>query len=201
MSSYLFPYTLPGIQFNYIRKYLWNTGVQKALTGKQSTIAYQAFPLVNFEYSFEYLRAPADITELVGLFNAVRGRFDTFLHTDPDFNTVSAEAFGAGDGSTTAFQLLATYEGASGPGQAEMVQNLNGTPTLYSNGTLIASSGYSIGATGIVTFTTAPASGVALTWDGSFYYRCRFDADSYDWKKIMSALWQSPKLSFTSVVL
>lgn len=218
MSSYVFPYTLPGIQFDYVRRYLWNTGYQQALSGKVSTVAFRAFPLVQFEYSFEFLRdgesefttgAP-DITAIVGLFNAVHGRWDTFLHTDPDFNTIDPGAqatkfgtFGYGTGSQLAFQLTATYQNSGGPGQPELIQNLNGTPILYANGTAIPSSEYSIGSTGIVTFGSgyAPASGVTLTWSGSWYYRCRFDEDKYDWKKMMYGLWSAEKLSFTSVTL
>ncbi len=312
MSSFLFPATLPGIQPNYLRNYEWNTGIQKAVTGKTSTLAYQIYPLVRFEYSFEFLKdsdTPADIKALVGLFNAVQGRFDTFLHTDPDFNSVTGQSFGTGNASTTAFQLVATYQNSGGPGQAEIIQNLNGTPSVFVNGVreyptpltspstpslsqvsggtiaartnyvkttylsangetlgsteasyatsanyllkvaspstqtgavswnvyvststgtetlqanvaigtawtepstgLVAGSalpavndtGWSIGATGIVTFNDAPANAAALTWTGSFYYRCRFDADHYDWKKIVPGFWSASKISFTEVLL
>lgn len=237
MSSYLFPYSLPGIEFNYTRKYLWNTGVQQAVSGKQSTIVYQQYPLVNFEYSFEFLMdsgtassawttdssitsdttettdagasTAADLSALVGLINAVRGRADTFLHTDPDFNTITAAqasqlgAFGTGDGATLTFQLVALYQNSGGPGIAEIIQNLNGTPILYANGAVINPADYSIGPTGIVTFTAgnAPASGAALTWAGSWYYRCRFDADDYDFKKKYLGVWSLDKINFTSVLL
>jgi uncharacterized protein (TIGR02217 family) len=212
MSSFLFPYTLPGIKFDYLRAYVWHTGVQKALSGKQSTIAYQLYPMVRFEYAFDHLldsNIPADISAMVGLFNAVQGRFDTFLHTDPDFNTItSANAaqygrFGTGDGSTLVFQLLALYQNSGGPGQAEIIQNLNGTPILYDNGSVISAANYTIGPTGIVTFGAghAPANTHALTWSGSWYYRCRFDADTYDFKKFMKSLWSIDKITFTSVLL
>jgi uncharacterized protein (TIGR02217 family) len=212
MSSFLFPYTLPGIRFDYTRAYAWRTGVQKALSGKQSTIAYQLYPTVRYEYAFEYLKdsnTPADISALVGLFNAVQGRFDTFLHTDPDFNTISAAGaaqygqFGTGNGTTLIFQLVALYQNSGGPGQAEIIQNLNGTPVLYDNGTPISSANYSIGATGIVTFGAghAPAAGHTLTWSGSWYYRCRFDVDTFDFKKFMKSLWSVSKISFESTIL
>lgn len=236
MSDYLFPYTLPGIKFGYIRKYLWNTGIQKALSGKQSSIVYQQYPLVNFEYNFQFLRDSAaasvftadsyitadsdvtadggaatssDLSALVGFINALRGRADTFLHTDPDFNTINAAqasqlgAFGTGDGETLVFQLTALYQNPGGPGVAEIIQNLNGTPVLYSNGAVINSSTYSVGVTGIVTFSAghAPANEADLTWSGSWYYRCRFDADSYDFKKKYMGYWMLDKLSFTSVIL
>lgn len=205
MSALLFPYTLPGIQFDYLRYYVPSTGVQQAMSGKTSTLAYRAFPLVHFEYAFEFLQdsngPTADLQALVGLINAVQGRFDTFLHTDPDFNAVTAQIFGTVTAGVTIYQLVATYGNAAGPGIAELVQNLNGTPTLYANGVAISGSTYSIGATGIVTFTTLPTVGKTLTWTGSFYYRCRFDEDHYDFKKFMKGLWSCEKITFTSVAL
>ena len=96
----------------------------------------------------------------------MRGRYDTFLHTDPDFNTISVAAapvlgvFGTGTGSQLVFQLVATYQQSGGPGQAEIIQNLNGTPILYDNGTTISAANYTIGATGIVTFGAGHAAGL-----------------------------------------
>jgi uncharacterized protein (TIGR02217 family) len=177
-----------------------STGVQTALSGKQSTIAYRAYPLVHWEYSFEFLRdnVNTEVQQLVGLLNAVQGRAGTFLHTDPDFNAVSAQPFGTGDGSTLQFQLVATYNpsGASAP---ELVQNFNGSPSIYINGTL-QSSGYSVDGQGIVHFSTPPSSGAALTWSGQFYYRCRFDEDHFEFKKFMNHLWKV-EVKFTSVTL
>lgn len=214
MSSFLFPYSLPGIQYNYTRKYSWGKqGVQIALTSKTSTIGYMLFPVIEYEYSFEFLRdrvsATPDVSALVGLYNAVKARYDTFLHTDPDFNTITSGnaaqygVFGIGTGSLLTFQLLATYQQSGGPGNPEMVQNLNGTPVLYDNGTIISAANYSIGATGIVTFGAghAPASGHTLTWSGSWYNRCRFDSDDYDFKRMDSKLWVLEKVNFTSLYL
>jgi uncharacterized protein (TIGR02217 family) len=207
MSSLLFPYTLPGIQFDYLRYYVPSTGVQQAVSGKTSTIAYRPYPLVHFEYAWEFLQdynsgiAPLGLQQLVGLINQVRGRYDTFLHTDPDFNAVTAQSFGTATVDLDTYQLVATYGNSGGPGTAELVQNLNGTPTLYANGTAISASTYSIGPTGIVTFTTLPTVGDVLTWTGSFYYRCRFDKDHYDFKKMMRGLWSVDKISFESVSL
>jgi uncharacterized protein (TIGR02217 family) len=201
-ASLLFPYSLPGIQFDYLRYYEWSTGVQQALSGKTSTIAYRAFPLVHFEYSFEFLRdGNAEVQAVVGLINAVQGRADTFLHTDPDFNTVTAQPFGTGDGVTRDFQLVATYGNPGGPSAPELVQNLNGSPSIYNNSSLVSTSNYGIDGQGIVHFGTAPTAGRPLTWTGSFYYRCRFDDDHFETKKFMHGLWDLKVIRFTSVTL
>lgn len=198
--SLLFPFTLPGMKYDYLRNYEWNTGVQVALSGKRSTIAYRAYPLVHFEYEFEFLRDyNTELKSVVGLLNAVQGRAQTFLHTDPDFNTVTGQIFGMGDGSTTAFQIVATYANSGGAGAPELVQNFNGAPSIYINGSL-QSSGYSVNGQGLVTFTTPPAGGAVLTWSGSFYYRCMFDEDHFNFKKFMNTFW-NVSVKFTSCTL
>lgn len=210
MSSQVYP-ALQGLTYPVKRSYVWKSGNQEALSGKQSAIAYRQYPLVHFDLSYDILRdasTPSEIKQLVGLHNLMRGRFDTFLFSDPDFNAItSANAaqfgpFGTGDGATLVFQLVALYQVSGGPGQAELIQNLNGTPVLYDNGATISAANYSVGATGIITFGSghAPASGHALTWSGAFYYRCRFDEDSIEWKK-ESKQWWTADVSFTSVKL
>ena len=217
MSSLVYP-TLPGLGFDVIRSYVWKTGYQEALSGKQSTIAYRQYPLVHYELTYNVLRdvgaagfgssTTSEIQQIAGLHNALQGRWDTFLFTDPDFNTITSGnaarygVFGTGTGSLLIFQLAAWYQNSGGPGNDELIQNLNGTPVLYDNGTIISSANYSIDATGIVTFGAghAPASGHTLTWSGSWYYRCRFDEDALTYKKFMSKLY-SVNVKFTSCKL
>ena len=54
-----------------------------------------------------------------------------------------------------------------------------------------ASQGCSIGATGIVTFLSAPPSNAVLRWTGGFYYRVRFDGDELDFEAMMDRFWES----------
>ena len=210
MSSQIYP-TLPGLGFDVKRSYVWKTGIQEALSGKQSAIGYRQYPLVSYELVYNVLRrnvSPDELQAIVGLYNQMKGRYDTFLFTDPDFNTITSGnasqygVFGTGDGSTLIFQLLATFQNSSGPGGAEIIQNLNGTPVLYDNGSTISAANYSIGATGIVTFGGghAPAAGHTLTWSGSWYYRCRFDEDAIVWTKFMYPYWRAT-IKFQSVKL
>jgi hypothetical protein len=210
MSGLLYPSNLPGLMLEVIRSYKWRTAQQEALSGKQSTLQLRAYPLVHFELNYELLRdnvTPSDLRALVGLHNQVAGRWDTFLFTDPDFNTIpssSPQNFGVSTGSTaTTYQLVASFENSGGPGGLEMIQNLNGTPVLYdvTAAAIISAATYSISATGVVTFSTSPTSGHVLAWYGSFYYRCRFDDDEIDWTKFMNQWWEAKKVAFTSVTL
>jgi len=134
MSNLVFPTGLKGIQLIANRSPQWRTQVQEAMSGKETAIAKRAYPRIVWELSYEVLRddlATSDLKIIVGFFNALNGGFDTFLYTDPYFNSVTAQNFGTGDGATRAFQLSATYKDATGQGWPEAVQNLNGTPAVY----------------------------------------------------------------------
>jgi hypothetical protein len=84
---------------------------------------------------------------------------------------------------------------------ADIIQSLNGTTSIYINGTL-QTSGYSVSSLGIVTFTSAPANTAVLTWSGKYYFRCRFKNDSLDQlKQIFTNHWTIQTLDWTSVIL
>lgn len=205
MTSLVFP-SLPGLSWNRGRTPVWKSTVIEALSGKESRIGHALYPRIKFSLAFEYLNdrpgVTSDLKAIAGLFNACRGEFDTFLYNDPDFNSVTAEPFGTGDGTTTAFQLVARYQNSGGPGVAELVQNLNGAPLIYKMGVLqTVSTHYTVGPTGIITFTSAPLGGQALTWTGSFYYRCRFLSGQMDLTQFMTYMWQSKAIDFLSVKL
>mgnify|MGYP001614376919 FL=1 len=203
MSSFVFP-TLKGLTYPLTRTPQWRTGVRDALSGKESRIAYRQFPRILFSLEYSVLREQAstnELKQLVGLFNALQGSFDTFLYNDPEFNSVTAESFGTGNGTTTQFQLVARYQNAGGPGYAERVQNLSSTPSVYDNGVLqTLLTDYTTGTTGIISFVVPPVSGHALTWTGTFSYRCRFMDDSIDFEKMMAFLWRT-EFQFISVPL
>lgn len=52
---------------------------------------------------------------------------------------------------------------------------------------------------GMLSFVTAPPSGVAITADFSFAYLCRFLDDQADFENFMSGLWKVSSLKFRSV--
>lgn len=201
MSNLVYP-VLPGITFDSVRSAIFNTGLQAALSGKESRIAYQLYPLFQFDLTYELLRdyvTPSDLKALMGLFIACKGRYDTFLYADPVYNTVALNQFGTGDGTTTVFQLTATYQNSGGPGGAEIIQNLNGSPQIFINGGQTGA--FTLGATGIITFSTPPASNSAVQWSGSFYYRCRFDDDTFAATQFMNKFWATKKIKLRQIKL
>ena len=205
MSSSVFPTGLNGIQLISNRSPWFKTSKQDAVSGKQTRIARMAYPLFKWEVAYEILRddlATSDLKTFVGFFNSMQGGWDTFLYTDPYWNAVTAMQFGTGDAATRAFQITATNANSGGPGIAEAIQNLNGAPSIYINGTLkTVTTDYVISSTGVITFTTAPASAAVLTWTGSFYYRCCFTADELPLQEILRRWWTLKKIEFRSIKL
>jgi uncharacterized protein (TIGR02217 family) len=156
-----------------------------------------SYPLYTFKLSYEVLRddvANNELKTLAGFFLARQGQYDSFLFTDPSDHAVTAQSFGTGDGTTTAFQLVRAYGGFSEP-----VQNVNGAPSIYVNGTLkTVTTHYTLSSTGLVTFTAGniPTSGQALTWTGSYYFRVRFTADMAEFSQFLQNLWELKQLEF-----
>jgi hypothetical protein len=99
--------------------------------------------------------------------------------------------FGTGDGATRTFQLSRTLGGF-----VEPVLNVGTVTGITANGTPVASGAYSVGSTGIVTFTTAPANSAALAWTGVYYYRCRFDQDIAEMEEFMKRFYTLKTLKF-----
>lgn len=198
MSNSVFP-SLPGLAWGTTMAPSWSTAIKKAASGRELRAAFMAYPLWQFSLNYEFLqdgKRGTDLDKLVGFFLMMRGQYDSFLFTSPADNAVTAENFGIGNGSTVAFQFTRAF-GAGGYTFVEPVQNLNGTPSIYINGTLkTAGTDYTISSTGVVTFTAAPGAGLPLTWTGSFYYRCRFTMDTADLSQFMADLWEMKKLSF-----
>jgi hypothetical protein len=100
--------------------------------------------------------------------------------------------FGTGTGTQTVYQMTRSYGG-----YVEPVNNLNAAPLIYVAGVLkTVTTDYTINSTGQITFVAAPANGAALTWTGTFYYRCRFLNDSIDPMQFMQNLYDLGKLDF-----
>ena len=178
---------------------LIHTPISKIGEIRASTVLY---PLWDIEFELEWARgsdaqsmSSSTYAYLLGFFMNVGGQLSDFLYLDPNDNQANAQFFGIADGTTTQFQLVRAIATGS-----DIVQNLNGAPTLYDNGTVIAS-GYTISSTGIVVFSVAPTAGHVLTWTGSFYYRTRFTDASLKFSQFAQNIWKSKSVALRSVIL
>ncbi len=197
MTEPIFP-ALAGLGWSVKRSPVWKTRAQQAISGKETRLADWSYPAWRWELTFDFLRADpvvAEFQSLAGFFNRCQGAFGTFLYADADDNAVAGQTIGTGDGATTAFQLVRAFGGSIEPVLAPSVVS-----AVYLAGVAQAPSAYSVDpATGVLTFTTAPASGTPITADFSYYFRCRFAEDSVDFEKFMATLYRAQKLAFVSL--
>ncbi|MGH9541391.1 MAG: DUF2460 domain-containing protein [Terriglobales bacterium] len=175
----------------------------------QLALSLSPYPIWEWSISLGYLKGNISdsshaLNQFVGFYLLALGSSGLFLFADPFDSSASSAVFGTGDGATTAFPLRRQL-GASGLAGWDLIQNLNGTPSIYVAGTLTTPT--SISSTGVVTFSSAPVSGAALTWTGSFYYLCRFTDDSLaDLSAIqtfdgINLLWDLKAINLESVLL
>lgn len=123
------------------------------------------------------VKTAAQLAGLIAFFRARKGRAYGFRFKDWSDYKAEGEVLGTGNGSATQFQLVKRYISGSVQETRSITKPVSGTVNLYRNGVL-QSSGVSVNyTTGVVTFSTAPASGHAITADFEFDVPVRFDTD------------------------
>jgi uncharacterized protein (TIGR02217 family) len=123
------------------------------------------------------VKTRAQLDALIAFFRARRGKARGFRFKDWSDYSVTAGSIGTGNGSTTTFQLKKIYTSGGQTVERVITKPVSGTINIYKNGVL-QSSGVTVSTTtGVVTFTTAPANGVAITADFQFDVPVRFDTD------------------------
>ena len=135
------------------------------------------------------IRRADDLAAVVAFFEARNGRLHGFRFKDwADFKSCLPsgmpspldQPIGTGNGSATLFQLTKRYTSGAQSWTRAITKPVAGTVTVALNGTPQAS-GWSVStATGLITFTTAPAAGVAITAGFEFDVPVRFDTDALD---------------------
>lgn len=223
MSNEVFP-SMPGLAWNVTRQPEFTTKVQKAISGRETRLAFMSSPMCTFKMSFEVLRQDLFFSELKTLGNFFlerKGRFDSFLYSDPGDDHVDSQPVGYGDGILTAFQLVRGY-GPANSGFTESVHNpktdanannvlalLNvfavpnmlanplipySNPIIYVNGIAqTEGTDYTIGTSGAVNFAAPVASGALVSWTGGYYYRVRFNQDTAEFNNFLQNLWELKK--------
>lgn len=197
MSNAVYP-VLPGLAHGQMRTVLPPPVTIRTTPARREYRARDAqLPRYAYTLPYEFLRSSAarlELQTLVGFYNARGGPFESFLFTDGADNTAATALFGTGDGSTTDWQLVRPFGGF-----AEPVRSPNGAPAIYVAGVLkTAVTHYTVSATGLVSFVTAPSVGQALTWSGSFYRRVRFDGDRLDITQFLRTLWEAKRVQLIS---
>lgn len=197
---------LPGLSWSRHKTPAFSTRVASHVSGREVRLPLQQYPLYGFEATYSGLTSASSpaaalaglgtssLQSLMGLFLQLQGQFATFLYTDPDDNTVTGGAVATGDGATQAFLIPRALGGFSEP-----VSYVTAVDTVYCNGVAQPSSSWLLTAPNMLAFSTAPASGIAITADFTFAFECRFVDDQMDFAEFMAALWKLDKMSFRSI--
>ena len=135
------------------------------------------------------IRRADDLAAVVAFFEARNGRLHGFRYKDwADYKSClpsqtpgpTNQPIGTGNGAATLFQLVKRYTSGAQSWTRAITKPVTGTVTIALNGTPQAS-GWSVStSTGLITFTTAPAAGVAITAGFEFDVPVRFDTDALD---------------------
>ena len=135
------------------------------------------------------IRRADDLAAAVAFFEARSGRLHGFRFKDwADFKSClpsqtpgpTDQPVGTGNGSTNTFQLAKRYTSGAQSWTRTITKPVAGTVSIALNGTPQAS-GWSVSTTtGLITFATAPALGVAITAGFEFDVPVRFDTDVLD---------------------
>ena len=148
------------------------------------------------------VRSMEELSDLVSFFHITRGKGHHFRYKDwadylsCDLNqtpTPTDQVFGVGDGLTTAFQLVKTYDLGGGTINQRDIKKPVNTTILIALDTVLQTEDTYTGTvsnndndywidytTGIVTFNSAPPWSVSITWGGEFDVPCRFDVDQLE---------------------
>jgi len=160
------------------------TVIQEAVSGQEQRVKVWAKCRAKYDIAYSVLNSEDPVGSykaVLALFYAHNGRFRPFRFKD--WGDYQADTnFGTGDGSDTTFQLSKLYDPSQillgTPGSLTYRREIylpSTTPVIKVNG--VVTTALTISATGLVTFTSAPATGHALTWTGEFDIPVRFDTD------------------------
>jgi uncharacterized protein (TIGR02217 family) len=163
--------------------------IQEAISGNEQRFAQWTKCRGTGDLSYAILESSdpiGDFRAVLALYRAHFGSLYPFRFKDWSDYTATDELFGNGDGSTTSFQLVKTYDPSEillgSPGTLFYVRSItlvSGTPTIKIDGvTKTPATDYTISSSGVVTFASAPSGATVLTWTGEFDVPVRFDTDN-----------------------
>lgn len=123
------------------------------------------------------LKTQTQLNTLIQFFRGRKGRAFGFRFKDWSDYQATGQAIGTGNSTNRVFQLSKSYTSGPSTEIRTITKPVAGTVKPYLAGVL-QTSGWSIDTTtGLLTFTTAPGVGVAVTADFEFDVPVRFDTD------------------------
>lgn len=174
---------------------VWDTTIVPSTSGYEQRNTNWDQSRRHWEISHD-VYSEAKLNTLLAFFHARQGRAYAFRFKDwsdyyvgmsfvnDQLSYTSTMQFATGDGATTVFQLTKTYADSAATHTRKITRPVAGSVRIYVNG-LQQSTGFTVDyTTGLVTFTTAPTSGVLVQWAGQFDCPARFDTDAMSFNLI-----------------
>jgi uncharacterized protein (TIGR02217 family) len=206
MALNQFP-ALPGLGWSVVKEAAFKTRIQKSVSGRERRANDQPLPIWTFTLTFDFLRDnPSagydELRTLMGFHATQQGAFAGFLYADPSDNSVASQVLGTGNASQTQFQLVRTLgAGLPSGGFDEPIVAPNIVANVTLNGVVQARALWSVNPdNGILTFTTAPPSGVVVSADFSYFFRVRFSDDTASFENFMLRLWRLKQVKLVSIL-
>lgn len=178
-----------GISYGSTGGPSYNTDVNTSKSGWDNVNENWSMPLHRYNAQ-NGIQSVEDAETIINFFHVVGGRGKGFRYKDwmdyktcstrvnPSFNNMN---IGTGDAVNKIFYFTKTYTLGAVTRVRRIYKPVSGTVTIGVNGVLVSSGTYTIDYTkGIVTFTTPPPAGHAVTWGGEFDVPCRFTSDDLD---------------------
>lgn len=123
------------------------------------------------------VKTPDQLAALIRFFRAVRGRAVAFRFKDKSDFQALGQHIATGNGAATAFQLIKGYTQGAESDSRTITKPVAGTVRIYLDG-IEQLAGWSVETTtGLVTFSSPPADGAAISADFDFDVPVRFDTD------------------------
>lgn len=136
------------------------------------------------------VKSRADMQAVLSFFEERRGRFHAFLWRDALDHSSNGgtgtptpldQALGTGDGVEAAFQLVKRYGASFDPYDRPITKPVGASVRVAVDGVELSGGQFSVDElTGIVTLSTPPVGGLAVTAGFTFDVPVRFDTDRLD---------------------
>ena len=205
--------TLNG--FSVHKKPIWASTVEETVSGREVMYATAAWPLWEFELTYEVLRSQTqnividshespflEFEQIASIFLVCAGQYGRFYYNDVTDNSRTAQPIGTGDGTTTNFTMYRTF-GTNPLAITEPVGSVNNDipVTVFLDGVVLPQPGNwgFVDANQTLVFTSPPGAGVVISATFYFYYLCRFIEDVKDFEQFMHNLWTVKSFKFRSV--
>ena len=168
----------------------FQTDVADHVSGRSVRRSAYAAACYDIELTYDVLRSAAAYEEMqaiAGFFGEVAGQDVPFWLAPPGLASVTGQALGMGDGETTTFALQRSWGSYSEP-----VYGASCVSAVYLNGTPLSGTDWSdsSGYAPLITFATAPGTGVAISADFAVLWLCRFAEDWLDFEEFMAMLFE-----------